>query len=140
MDDDDSAQASVHEEGETHTTYKLLHALPYTDDWYQLPIVRGQFPRLWRSTFLSDTVIVTREELATKLLVKLGMELSLQNLVFVVTELEWKCFGAACLKTADGVRRKVVGVQSKRRDFMRLRGTVENTALSVQVRNVCILR
>ena len=81
-------------------------------------------------------VLVTREELATKLLVKLGMELSPANLVRVVTGLRWECYGAASLITHDGIKRTVVGCgksADERRDFVRLKGTVQETALSVQV-------
>jgi len=120
-----------------HTTYKMIFPLPYTEDWYLFVTQCNRFPAGWRSTFLSNKVLVTREELATQLLVKLGMELSLKNLVRVVTDLQWKCFGAVCLYSADGfTRRTVVGCDSKggpRRDFVRLRGVEGGTALSAQV-------
>ena len=131
------------------TVYKMLSPLPYTDDWYDLQIVRGRFPRSWRHTFLSEKVLVTREELANIFLTKMGMRLTLPNLVSVVTSLQWKCFGAALLKCSNGVSRKVVGVSrtgTNRRDFVRLSRTgggnaaggvqVDNTALSAQVDNM----
>ena len=84
-----------------HTTYKLRLPLPYTDNWYLFPTVGTRFPAGWRQTFLSKQVLVTREEFATLLLVKLGMDLTRQNLVRVVTDLEWKCFGSACLQDSE---------------------------------------
>ena len=80
---------------------------------------------------------MTREELVTRLMVKIGMELSPENLVRVVRDLRWESFGACVLITPDGYKRTVVGCGKPgdgRRDFIRLQGEVDNTALSVQVR------
>ena len=125
----------------TATVYKMLLPLPYTDDWYDLQIVRGRFPRLWRHSFLSEKVLVTREELANIFLTKMGMPLTVPNLVSVITSLQWKCFGAAQLKYSNGVSRKVVGVSrtgTNRHDFVRLSRTGGNTPVGVQVDNTAL--
>ena len=83
-------------------------------------------------------VLVTREELAVRLMVKIDMEKTDQNLVRVVNALRWESFGACTLITTDRARRTVVGIGKRgdaRRDFIRLDGLDKyNTALSVQVR------
>ena len=51
-----------------------------------------------------------------------------------LTQLDWECFGVAQL--ARDVKIRVVGVHPripKRRDYVRLRGQVDNTALTAQV-------
>ena len=82
-------------------------------------------------------VLVSREEVAVMLMVKVGMELSPGNFVRVVKDLHWQCFGACSLITHDGAKRTVVGCAKHgdpRRDFIRVKGKVgEDTALSVQV-------
>jgi len=123
--------------------YRLQKRLRYTDTWSTLICHRGRPPRLWRSTFLSKHVLVTREEIIAKVLDKIGLEKSLTNLVMVATELHWQCYGVVSLQHGDGTRRRVVGLGTNgRRDFVRLKGfsrdiapgiTGPDTALSVQV-------
>ena len=131
--------------------YRLLKRLPYTSKWSSMVFHRGRPPRLWRNTFLSKHMLVTREELISWVLDKLGLEKTLQNLVMVVSELKWDCYGAVSLQNnGDGTTRKVVGLGSHgRRDFVRLMGSSTDigtgtagpaTALSVQVdKSACVM-
>lgn len=122
----------------------LLDCLDYTTDWSQLdwhgiPAT----PRRWGATFLSKKVLITRDELLTLLRTKLALTPTLLNNVRLVTELHWECFGSITLKLRNGDRRKIVGTRSgstsnTRRDFVRLRGVVDGTALSAQV-CACVL-
>ena len=104
--------------------------------------VDGRPPRTWGSTFLSERILITRNELITLLRTKLEMQDTWENVTWLATRVEWECFGAALFVGDGGHHRKVVGVShvcKNRRDFVRLRGTeldpvlgVPN-ALSVQV-------
>lgn len=125
--------------------YRLLKKLPYTDEWSTMVCHRGRPPRFWRSTFLSEHVLVTREELISWVLGKIGLEKTLQNLVMVTSDLKWDCYGIVSLeKDGEVARRRVAGLGTNgRRDFVRLGGFGNdtdtplrdgtNTALSVQV-------
>ena len=132
-----TAEPSQDENKNETIEYKLLQPLPYTCSWNTL---QGRLPRFWASTFFSKKVLVTREELLTILLVKMKLQLSIQKLVMIARELKWQCFASAYIKSTTGIKRKFVGVSSSslhntstRRDFVRLRGTYQNTALSAQV-------
>lgn len=105
--------------------YCLQKRLPYTDTWSTLECYRGRTPRWWRSTYLSKHVLVTREEIITWVLAKVGLEKTLRNLVMVITELKWDCYGVVSLQNNGEVtRRRVVGLGSRgRRDFVRLKGS-----------------
>lgn len=109
----------------------LTLALAYTEDWPRTKFYRGLPPAEWKSTFISQHVLVTREELVSFLLHKLGIDDSRENFQSLVTNLRWQCYGAWCQRTADG-RRAFVGLnpKSSRRDFVRLRGTEADTALT----------
>ena len=140
--DDDSAsedQTRAPVEGDTVTmSYKVSHPLKkYTQGWDLLEVSRGNIRIDWRSTFISEDILITREELLTLVLTKLGMETSLQNLTLLVKKLRFQCFGVATLRSPNDVTRKVVGVapgSSSRRDFVRLRSShVEGPAWSAQV-------
>ena len=113
--------------------HKLFNPLRYTQTWPQLAIRRGQPPPLWLPTLLSKDVLVTREELILCLVRKLQMNNDMQTVVLVATGLRWECFGSASLECNNGDRRKVVGVSAGRRDFVRVSGTEDNTALAAQV-------
>ena len=109
--------------------------LPYTNDWSGTTFNRMRPERYWKSTFLSKDVLVTREELVTCLLHKLGADNSPVNFRNAVKSLQWQCYGAWSLHTPDG-KRTFVGFcnRSSRRDFARLRGTEANTALTVAIK------
>ena len=119
----------------SETSFKLWQHLHYTDDWSSIHCARDRPPPAWGSTFLSKRVLITRTEILTLLRTKLQMEETWTNVVRLM-KLHWECFGSVTMTTASGIRRKVVGISSlspQRRDFVRLRGTENNTALSVQV-------
>ena len=126
------------------TSYQLSHPLPYTQGWSE--IERPRVTIVWRSTFISRRVLITREELLTLLLRKLDMDTSLRNLNLLVKQLRFECFGVATLKSPDAVKRKVVGVgpaSSTRRDFVRLRkgrdDDADDDAWSSQVKSMSVL-
>ena len=126
-DADDSAS------GDDDGLCKLMERLQYTDGWSNMVPQRGRPPPRWGSTFLSKRVLLTRTELLTLLRTKLEMQPTWTN-ICRLTQLHWECFGVAQL-TRD-VKTTVVGVRHltpKRRDYVRLRGHEDNTALSVQV-------
>ena len=105
-----------------------------------VPKDNGRPPPMWGATFLSNKVLLARNELLTLLRTKLQMEQTWTNIVRLAKTVDLKCFGVAVL-LSDKVRRKVVGtsrVSPARRDFVRLKGSVENSALSVQV--ICFVR
>ena len=121
--------------------HKLGTPLDYTDLWNgMVPAANGAPPPLWGATFLSKSVLITRNELLTLLRTKLDMDPTWENISLLAQSVQIQCFGVAILKNGDHGYRKVVGVSglSPRRDFMRLCGTVDNTALSVQV--VCFIQ
>ena len=100
-----------------------------------VPQGNGRPPATWGATFLSKKVLLARNELLTLLRTKLRMAQTWTNTVLLAKTVHLKCFGSAML-LADNYRRKVVGTSSTspdRHDFVRLKGTVDNTALSVQV-------
>lgn len=124
----------------TQVLRKLVEELHYTDDWNDMvPLHNGRPPRMWGSTFLSKSVLITRNELLTLLRTKLQMDPTWDSILRLTT-LHIRCFGSAVMNTVDGKKRKVVGVSrmSQRRDFVRLKGTEDNTALSAQV--ICFIQ
>ena len=133
-DDSEANQTTV------KTPLKVLHLLQedlhFCDDWKDMvPQGNGRPPPMWGATFLSKKVLLARNELLTLLRTKLRMAQTWTNIVFLAKTLDLKCFGSAILLSDDS-KRKVVGTSSTspdRRDFVRLKGTVDNTALSVQV-------
>ena len=114
--------------------HKLHEPLHYTDNWAVMQPVRGRPPPMWGATFLSKRVLITRNELLTLLRTKLQLEDTWENITRLALNLHWSCFGVALLQV-DGRNRKIVGVssQSARRDFVRLKGYYDHTALSAQV-------
>ena len=116
------------------TLHKLREPLPYSASWSDMPApVRGRPAPTWGSTFLSDRVLVTRNELLTLLRSTLLMQ-STWNNILRLANLDWDFFGAVQLQSDDKLR-KIVGVSkgARRRDFVRLQGSENNTALSAQV-------
>ncbi len=116
----------------THT--RLNQALPYCSTWSTLDCT-VETPRVWGATFISKKVLVTRDELVTLLRSKLGMDQTLQNVARLATRLQWRSFGAISLRK-DNVNYHFVGISSlspRRRDFVRTHGTLNDTALGVQV-------
>ena len=131
-----SSVASVSETTDS-CAYKLYGPHDYTTGWsHQVTFdSRGRTtPPNWKTTFLSSKVLVTREELLVLLLKKLGLPLTNPNLSKIVKELEFQCYGRLSMKSPCGTQRNVVGIDSSgRRDFIRLKGEANGTALSVQV-------
>ena len=121
--------------------HQLQEDLHFCDDWHDMvPKDNGRPPPMWGATFLSNKVLLTRNELLTLLRTKLQMEQTWTNIVRLAKTVDLKCFGVAVL-LSDKARRKVVGtsrVSPARRDFVRLKDSVENSALSVQV--ICFVR
>ena len=125
----------------TQVLSKLMEELHYTCGWDALvPLHNARPPRMWGSTFLSKSVLITRNELLTLLRTKLEMDPTWES-ILRLTRLHIRCFGSAVICTVDGKKRKVVGVSRRmpqRRDFVRLKGTENNAALSAQV--ICFLQ
>ena len=120
----------------TTTSYVLREQLPYTNTWSDVRCVRGRTPVEWGRTFLSKHVLITRDELVSLLRVKLGLPATWSNTIDLVKKLRWRCFGSVRFLHDDKYRRTVVGFSSvspRRRDFVRLRGVHNGTALSAQV-------
>lgn len=118
---------------------QLRDELHYADCWNEMvPLERGP-PPMWGSTFLSKSVLIARNELLTLLRTKLEMQPTWVNISRLARKVRIRCFGSALLNTHDGNKRRVVGVSrlSPRRDFVRLKGTEGNTAMSAQV--VCLI-
>ena len=120
-----------------NTRFKLRVPLDYTNNWSTMvPTVQGRPPPLWGSTFLSKHVLITRNELLTLLRTKLDMEETWDNIARLA-KLQWESFGCVIHEEKEqSVKRKFVGinpVSPGRRDFVRLKGNAEGTALSAQI-------
>ena len=119
------------------TLSKLIEPLDYASSFHTMvPDERGRPPPGWGDTFLSNRVLITRTELLTFLRSKLELEPTWDNITRLATQLDWQCFGCVKLQDGDGALRKVVGTSNqfpRRRDFIRLNGHENDTALSVQV-------
>ena len=119
------------------TLYKFGMHLSYTDDWQDMQF-DGSLPVMWRTTFLSRKVLISREELLVLLRTKLQMDPTVSNLQRILKNLHIQCFGTLTTPITPGEpskRRKLVGIDSThRRDFVRVRGSENNTALACQVR------
>ena len=120
---------------------ELHEDLHFADTWFEMvPNARGRPPPMWGSTFLSSKVLLTRNELLTLLRSKLEMQPTWHNINRLARETKIQCFGMTTL-SIDGTKRRIVGTSTSRparRDFVRLNGTVNDTALSVQV--ICFVR
>ena len=138
--DDDSDREAKPTTPKVKPPLKVLHLLKedlhFCDDWHDMVSQdNGRPPKMWGATFLSKKVLLARNELLTLLRTKLRMTQTWTNTVLLAKTVHLKCFGSAML-LADNYKRKVVDTSSTspdRRDFVRLKGTVDNTALSVQV-------
>ena len=119
--------------------HHLREALPeLTQGWSSMRPVRGKPPRTWGATFLSNRVLITRNELITLLRTKLNLEQTWENITLLATQVEWACYGCVLISGDDDEDkcRKIVGtstVTRERRDFVRIQGKENDTALSVQV-------
>ena len=117
-------------------THKLREPLDLTAGWDNTLCMATPPPRTWSATFLSKRVLITRAELVTLLRTKLEMEPNWFNITYLARRLRWECFGCALVEDGNRGHRKVVGITSvspQRRDFVRLRGSENGTALSAQV-------
>ena len=124
-------------EGTNSNNYKLREPLTdLTKDWPSMRPVGGRPPPTWDSKFLSKRLLITQTELVTLLRTKLEMEQNWANIILLATKLHWECYGCILIVDGDDKIRKVVGtstVSPARRDFVRVRGHVDDTALGVQV-------
>lgn len=123
---------------EQRLRYKLREPLSdLTKDWPSMRAAPGgQPPPTWDAKFLSKRLLITQTELVTLLRTKLEMEETWENITLLATQLQWECYGSLVIVDRDDKIRKVVGtsnVSRERRDFVRVRGHVDNTALGVQV-------
>lgn len=122
----------------TSFQHKLREPLPdLTQGWSFMSPVRGRPPSLWGATFLSNRVLITRNELITLLRTKLEMEDTWANVVLLAKRVQWACYGCVLIGASGDKHRQIVGtstVAPERRDCVRIRGNEDNTALSVQVR------
>ena len=116
-------------------TYTLRTPLNLARGWPVLACPGGRTPVRWGRTFLSKTVLISRDELISLLCIKLNLERTSSNAVNLATKLSWRCFGS--VHWCDP-RRTIVGVSKSspgRRDFVRLHGNENNTTLAAQVTN-----
>ena len=113
--------------------YILRIPLHFAQGWSTLACPGGRTPVQWGRTFLSKTVLISRDELISLLRIKLNLEPTWFNTVKLATKLSWECFGS--VHWCD-TRRTIVGVSKSspdRRDFVRLKGNENGTALAAQV-------
>ena len=118
------------------TLQKLDQRLDLMSGWSDMHPVNGRPPRRWGATFLRKRLLITRVELITLVRTVLEMSETWENITLLATQLQWECFGVAFINDSTGQTRKVVGISRisrDRRDFVRINGCEDNTALSVQV-------
>ena len=111
----------------------LRTPLHFADDWPKLPCPRGRTPVAWGRQFLSKDVLVSRDELISLLRVKLNLDRTWPVTVKLTRKLRWECFGSIHWESP---RRSIVGVSKSfhnRRDFVRLKGYENDTALCGEV-------
>ena len=98
---------------------KELCQLAYMDTWSQI----GDPPdKVWLDTFISKRVRVTPKVLLSLMCRKLGMPVTQDNRKDLLTQLQWRCYGALS-ETRRRIKRKFVGISSlsrNRRDFVRI--------------------
>ena len=132
-----SCSAGVSSASKEKASYKLYGPKDYTTGWSDQVTFdsRGRTtPPKWKTSFLSSSVLVTREELLVLVLHKLGLPRSIANISKIVSELQFQCYATLSMKSTCGTQRNIVGIStSGRRDFMRLKGEKDGTALSVQI-------
>ena len=140
-DESDVVEDPAHPDDTPVVLLKLGDELHYADDWGgMVPRPCGQPPPMWGSTYLSKHVLITRNELLKLLGTKLEMNPTWAS-ILQLTTVPLRFFGSVMLNTPDGKKRKVVGVSPRsqgRRDFVRLQGIEDNTAMSAQV--ICFLQ
>ena len=120
------------EDDDDENVFKLRTPLHLADDWRTLSC-RRRTPVAWGRQLLSKDVLVSRDELIGLLRVKLNLDRTWIETMKLTTKLRWKCFGSIHWESP---RRTIVGVSKtsqNRRDFVRLRGYEDNTALSGEV-------
>ena len=114
---------------------KLVQPLIYTDNWTDAVRNWGHQRRTWGNIFIGKHVLITRAELLTLISIKLGVNPLPRNINQLRKDLTIKCYGG--LRTMKNSRSRQFIGQSRsipgRRDFVRLRGQVADTALSAQV-------
>lgn len=126
--------------------HKLCEPLDaFTRGWSDMVPVDGRPPRRWGARFLSNRVLITRNELLTLMRTKLELIPNWANIILLATQLNWRCYGVAELDGDESKHRKIVGtsrMSKQRRDFVRLGGTdpVDGAALSAQVFHVYVFK
>ena len=110
--------------------------LPDTQ-WQDVPrgrAHRAQRLQIWLNTFFRARVLITHQELLAQINNKLQWR---GDFMALKTKLTWEFHGVLSMKTADAtVRRKFVGLDKKfpnRRDYVRIKGREDDTALSAQI-------
>ena len=118
------------------TVYSLRVPLHLTDGWRNMVPDGEKPPAVWGSTFLSKRVLITRNELVTLMRSVLGLEQTWSNITRLARCVHWESFGCCVHEAPEGVKRILVGINPSfpgRRDFVRLRGSQDGTALSAQI-------
>ena len=112
--------------------FALRTPLHFADDWTTLSC-RSRTPVAWGRVFLSKDVLISRDELIALLRVKLNRDNTWTETINLTTKLRWECFGSIHWESP---RRSIVGVSNashKRRDFVRIEGYENGTALGGEV-------
>ena len=125
-------ESAVLDSEDDDNVFKLRNPLHLADDWQTLSC-RGRTPAAWGRQLLSKDVLVSRHELISLLRVKLNLDRTWTETIKLTTKLRWECFGSMHWECP---RRSIVGVSKtsrNRRDFVRLRGFENDTALSGEV-------
>ena len=126
----DASEVESEEDEKVLTMRTPLH---FADGWSKLSCPRGRTPVAWGREFLSKDVLLSRDELISLLRVKLNLDRTWSETVRLVRNLRWECFGGI---NWESPRRSIVGVSKSsrnRRDFVRLQGYENDTALSSEV-------
>ena len=136
----DSADAACDNRTPTHNPLmfkRLVQPLQYTTDWSAVRMgPRQRIPTVWGDTLISNRVRLTRHEFLDLVCRNLGWESGQLNMVRVLQNLRYNCFGS--LETCvDNTNRIFVGIRSttpRRQDFVRIKGKPENnTCLSARI-------
>ena len=115
---------------------QLVVPLQYTSSWSSVKCPRRRVPTAWGDTFISNRVRLTRHEFLDLVCRNLELESGQPNMVRVLQNLRYDCFGS--LQTCvDHTNRIFVGFHStspRRQDFVRIKGEPENnTCLSARI-------
>ena len=134
-DGDSSANLLV-----TTAKHGLHQPIKFNQDWLpHITPLSARALRDWGNIFLSKHVLVTRAELLSLLRTKLELRNTNATNNRILDELQLNFYGVFAMQTPRSFRRRFVGwssVSKGRRDFVRVRGTENNTALSAQVRDL----